>query len=120
MEFEVKVRTEDEIGVVQLIGEVDVFTTPKAKEAMLGLIKQGVVKIAINLQDTEYLDSTGLGALVGVLKRAREHQGDVHLVNPTDRIRRVLEITGLIQVFTINNSEEEAIKALGQKEGSSQ
>ena len=118
MEFQVKIRTKDGVGVVELIGEVDVFTTPKAKEAMLELIEQGVVKIAINLEQTEYLDSTGLGALVGVLKRVREREGNVHLVNPTDRIRRVLEITGLVKVFTISDSEEEAIKALGQKEAS--
>jgi anti-sigma B factor antagonist len=111
MDFGVKARTVNEIGVVDLLGEVDVYTTPRAKETMLALLEQGVVRIVVNLAQTEYLDSTALGALVGVLKRARERGGEVRLAGPSARLLRLLEITGLIQVFPVDEDEAHAIAA---------
>jgi len=102
-------------AIVTLTGEMDVYTTPQAKEAMLDLLAQGYHHLVIDLQGTAYLDSTALGVLVGTLKRVREQGGDLRLVAPTPRVRRLLEVTRLINVFSIDASEQEAIKKFQQE-----
>ncbi len=114
--LEVQTRTIDErTAIVALAGEMDVYTTPQAKEAMLDLLAKGYHHLVVNLQRTEYLDSTALGVLVGTLKRVREQGGDLRLVAPSARIRRLLEITRLVNVFHIDETEEEATANLTQE-----
>lgn len=113
-----EVRThcvDDHTAIVELTGEMDVYTTPQAKAVMLDLLEKGYYHLVVNLQHTEYLDSTALGMLVGTLKRVREQGGDLRIVAPTPRIRRLLEITRLINVFPIDASEQEATKKLKQE-----
>ncbi len=102
-------------AVVDLAGEMDIYTTPQAKEAMLDLVGKGYHHLVVNLQQVEYLDSTALGALVGMLKRAREQGGSLRLVAPSAKIRRLLEITRLIHVFPIDATEQEATANLTQE-----
>jgi len=102
-------------AIVTLTGEMDMYTSPQAKEAMLDLLAQGYYHLVVNLQGTEYLDSTALGVLVGALKRVREQGGDLRLVAPTPRIRRLLEITRLINVFPIDATEQEATEKFQQE-----
>lgn len=102
-------------AVVEFEGEMDVYTTPQAKEAMLDLLDKGYHHLVVNLQRAEYLDSTALGMLVGTLKRVREQGGDLRLVAPPPRIRRLLEITRLVNVFPIDASEQEATEKLTQE-----
>ena len=116
MNLEVTARCiDDHVAVIDLTGEMDVYTTPRAKATMLELLGKGYYYLVVNLQGTEYLDSTALGLLVGTLKRAREQGGDLHLVAPGPRIRRLLEITRLDRVFPIDASEQEATNKLSQK-----
>ena len=116
MNLEVHARCVDEhVAIVDLQGEMDVYTTPQAKEAMLDLLEKGYYHLIINLQRTEYLDSTALGLLVGTLKRAHERGGDLRLVAPSARIRRLLEITRLDKVFPIDATEQEATNKFAQK-----
>lgn len=116
MNLDVKTRiVDDRVAVVELAGEMDVYTTPLAKAAMLDLVEKGYHHLVVDLHRTEYLDSTALGTLVGTLKRVREHGGDLRLVAPTPRIRRLLEITRLNHVFSIDASEQEATSKLQQE-----
>lgn len=116
LNLEVRTRTiDDRVAVIELHGEMDVYTTPQAKEAMLELLEKGYYHLVVNLHGTDYLDSTALGVLVGMLKRVREQGGDLHLVGPNPRITRLLEITRLVHVFPIDASEQEATTKLTQK-----
>jgi anti-sigma B factor antagonist len=113
-----EVRTQcvdNHTAIVALTGEMDVYTTPQAKAVMLDLLEKGYYHLVVNLQHTEYLDSTALGMLVGTLKRVREQGGDLRIVAPSARIRRLLEITRLINVFPIDASEQEATIKLKQE-----
>jgi anti-sigma B factor antagonist len=87
--------------LVEVIGELDVSTSPRLREVMLDLIDDGARTIVIDMSQLNLLDSTGLGVLVGVLKRVLQHGGDLELRSPRHGARRVLEITGLDRVFTI-------------------
>lgn len=109
MNLEVRTeRVQAHTAIVTLTGEMDVYTTPQAREAMLDLIADGYYHLVVNLSGTEYLDSTALGLLVGTLKRVREQGGDLRLVAPSPRVRRLLEITRLNNVFSIDATEQEA------------
>lgn len=116
MNLEIRTREFNErIAIVELQGEMDVYTTPRAKDAMLSLVEKGYHHLIVDLRHAEYLDSTGLGMLVGTLKRVREQGGDLHLVAPSARVRRLLEITRLVNVFPIDASEQEATEKLMQE-----
>ena len=99
-------------SVVDLSGEIDVYTSPKVKDAVGELIDRGVYHLIINLEKVRYIDSTGLGVLIGGLKRVREHGGSVNLVCSNPQIRRIFDITGLVKIFGIFDDEEAAMKAL--------
>lgn len=99
-------------GVVELFGEVDVYSAPQAKQAMQELIDNGVTNLLIDLQNTDYLDSTAMGVLVGMLRRVAENNGWVRLVGPRPRVRRLFEITRLDQILPIFETEDEALADL--------
>ena len=95
--------------VVEVSGEIDVYTAPKLREALLGLVDTGSYRLIIDMEGVEFLDSTGLGVLVGGLKRVRAHDGDIDIVCTQGRILRIFKITGLSNVFTIHESLETAL-----------
>jgi anti-sigma B factor antagonist len=110
MNLKVETRQlENGAAIVGLTGEVDVYTSPRLKQEIVDLLNQGYTKIIVDTTKVEYLDSTGLGVLIGGLKRARERDGDLRLICDSPRILRIFEITGLTKIFDIHRSEAEAI-----------
>src|SRR5580658_6532165 len=87
--------------VLAVKGEVDVYSAPRLREKLVELVSQGKHQIIVDLDGVDFLDSTGLGVLVGGLKRVRSHDGDLGLVCNQPRILKVFEITGLTKVFDI-------------------
>ncbi|MBI2843471.1 MAG: STAS domain-containing protein [Armatimonadetes bacterium] len=96
------------VPVITLDGEVDVYTAPQLKQQMVSLLESGTTHMVIDLTNVEYFDSTALGVLIGGLKRIRERDGNLSLICPSPRIRRVFEITGLDKIFDIYDNAEEA------------
>lgn len=94
--------------ILEIEGEIDVYTSPQLKQEIVKLAEGGVKHLIINLSKVEYLDSTGLGVLIGALKRLREAGGNLVLVGPALRILRIFEITGLDKIFDIYATEEDA------------
>jgi len=105
-------QSEGDAYVVELAGEIDVYTSPKVKDAITELIDQGHYNLVINLEKVRYIDSTGLGVLIGGLKRVREHGGSVSLVCTNPQIKKIFDITGLVKIFGIFDTEPNAMKAL--------
>lgn len=113
MDIKVEVReSEYETSIVALSGEIDVYTSPKVKDALGSLIDKGTYKIVIDLTNVRYIDSTGLGVLIGGLKRVREHGGTVNLVCSNPQIRKIFDITGLVKIFGIFETLDLALEAL--------
>jgi anti-sigma B factor antagonist len=98
-------------AVLQVTGEVDVYTAPMLREQMRELAAKGAVHIIVDLGRVEFLDSTGLGALVGGLGRLREAGGSLALVISTPRILRIFQITGLTKALAAQPSVADAITA---------
>jgi anti-sigma B factor antagonist len=94
--------------VLAVKGEVDVYTAPRLRERLVELVSDGKYQIIVDLEGVEFLDSTGLGVLVGGLKRLRSNDGELGLVCTQSRILKVFEITGLTKVFPIFDSVDAA------------
>jgi anti-sigma B factor antagonist len=99
----------NDVQALDLEGEVDVYTAPVLRQAIMDQVEGGVKHLLINLARVEYLDSTGLGILIGGVKRLKEQGGSLRLVGPSARIQRIFEITGLNKIFDVYASEQEAL-----------
>lgn len=97
--------------VLALEGEIDLYTAPKLKEQISTLVGRERAQIVVDLSRVNFLDSTGLGVLIGGLKRAREKGGELALAGPSDPVRKVLSITGLDKVFSLHDTVDQATRA---------
>ena len=95
--------------IVAVGGEIDVYTAPKLRDKITELVAGGVYDIVIDMEEVEFLDSTGLGVLVGGLKKVRAHDGSLQLVCNQDRLLKIFRITGLAKVFVIHESADAAL-----------
>jgi anti-sigma B factor antagonist len=102
-------RNQDGIEIVDVEGEIDVYTAPRLRELLIELVTDGHHRLVVNMEKVEFLDSTGLGVLVGGLKRVRAHDGSLDLVCTQERILKIFRITGLTKVFEISSTVDEAI-----------
>ncbi|MEN1975541.1 STAS domain-containing protein [Cellulomonas sp. P4] len=109
MDVSVASRTVDGRTVVDVTGEIDVYTAPALRERLTSLVDAGHTDLVVNLTDVRFMDSTGLGLLVGVLKRVRGLDGRLQLVIDSERLLKVFRITALTQVFTIRETVAEAL-----------
>ena len=100
--------------IVAVGGEIDVYSAPKLRERLITLVDSGSYNLIVDMEAVEFLDSTGLGVLVGGLKRVRAHDGWIDLVCTQGRILRIFRITGLSKVFSIYDSVADAVAAHGE------
>jgi anti-sigma B factor antagonist len=111
VDLNLSTRTEGDRVVVEVGGEIDVYTAPKLREQLVELVNDGSYHLIVDMEGVDFLDSTGLGVLVGGLKRVRAHEGSLRLVCTQERILKIFRITGLTKVFPIHSSVEEAVAA---------
>ncbi len=97
------------VCAVEIQGEIDVYTSPKVKETINELIEKGNFFLVINLEGVRYIDSTGLGVLIGALKKVKENDGAISLISTNPQIKKIFTITGLVKIFGIYRNEEEAL-----------
>jgi anti-sigma B factor antagonist len=111
VDLTLETREEGGRTVVAVGGEIDVYTAPKLREQLVDLVNDGRYHLVVDMEAVEFLDSTGLGVLVGGLKRVRAHDGSLRLVCTQERILKIFRITGLTKVFPIHESVSEALAA---------
>ncbi len=111
MEVSVTSRRSGDRTVVHVAGEIDVYTAPALREELAVQQEAGPADLVVDLTDVPFMDSTGLGVLVGALKRARTTGGDLRLVIDQEKVLKVFRITALTQVFDIHASLDEALAA---------
>jgi anti-sigma B factor antagonist len=104
-------RARDGIEVIDVQGEIDMYTAPRLRELLIDLVSKGSYQLVVDLGKVGFLDSTGLGVLVGGLRRVRAHDGSLDLVCTQQRILKILKITGLTEVFGIYETVDQAIAA---------
>lgn len=109
MELSLTTRTVAEHTVLEVGGEVDVYTAPRLRERLVELIDGGARSVIVDLGRVDFLDSTGLGVLVGALKRLRSAGGGFSLVCDKEPLLKIFRITALDQVFPIHPTVDAAI-----------
>lgn len=109
--FHAEAITAGDCALLRLAGEIDVYTAPELRQQVINLVDIGIRHIVADLRGVDFLDSTGLGALVGGLKRLRLLQGTFRIVTSGDRILKLFQITGLTRAFALHESALDAISA---------
>src|ERR1700745_4170384 len=84
------------------------------RDLVCDLLSKGHKKILFNLGDVNYIDSSGLGHLVSAFTSVRKRQGELKLLNLTNKVQDVMQITRLYTVFDIMDDEAVAVKSFGQ------
>lgn len=100
-------------SVARISGEIDIATAPRLRERLIALVTSGRKHVVLDLGGVAFLDSTGLGVIVGVLKRARTLGGDLRLVCPNPAVRKVFEITALDRTMPLADTVEHALAGAG-------
>lgn len=92
---------------VSLEGEIDIFNSEEVKSALLAIIEEKAQNVIIDCKDLSYIDSTGLSALVAMLKSVKEYSGEVTLKNLLPNVYKVIKITNLDKLFIIEGDGNE-------------
>lgn len=92
-------------AVLTVAGDVDVDTAPALRYAVHDLLEQGHRDLVVNVSGVEFIDSTGLGVLVGMLREARSRKGTLELVCTQARMLKLLHLTGLDEAFTVHDGD---------------
>jgi anti-sigma B factor antagonist len=108
MDFEVSTERQKELCVVSVSGEVDVYTSPRLKSALVDAVDDDCRVLVVDMDKVGFIDSSGLGVLVGALRRVREAGGDLRVVCVRENVVKIFRITGLDRVFPMFASVDEA------------
>ena len=111
MDLKLGHHAQDGIEVIDVQGEIDIYTAPRLRELLIDLVSTGSYQLVVNLDKVGFLDSTGLGVLVGGLRRVRAHDGSLDLVCTREPILKIFRVTGLTEVFGIYQTVDQAIAA---------
>ena len=100
-EFELVVRNSPSQVTVVVVGDVDSSTSARLRDLLTDLIDDGARQITLDVGGLAFIDSSGLGVIVGAMRKVRLHGGDLELAAVNPNTTKVLEITGLDRVLTI-------------------
>lgn len=112
MSLQVSVEHVDGIARCVIVGEVDMATTPRLRDELIGLVNEGRRRLVLDVSGVPFLDSTGLGVLMEVHRRLREHDGAVALVGARPALIRLLTITNLSRALPVYRSVGDASAAV--------
>jgi len=104
-------RDEDMVAVLSLSGRLDLANGNKLKDEIKGILENDKTAIHLCLKDLEFVNSSGLGAMVSIMKEIRLHRGRLTLSDMADYVREVFDITQLSHIFEIFPNEEEALQS---------
>lgn len=110
--MELKIRKNDEIYIIDVLGEMDLYNSYKLKELMMKMLEKKIERFIINLEDVEYIDSSGIGALIYITSTIKKMNLKLGITNVRGSVKKVIELTKLTGFFPILPSLEEAVRAL--------
>jgi anti-sigma B factor antagonist len=104
MNLTLDVENGESTSVVSLAGEIDAYTAPQLKDALLPLMRQEGLIVEVDLEKVTYMDSTGLGIFISALKASKQYKSNLKLIRLNDRVYRLFEITGLTKIMDIDTT----------------
>ena len=93
------IDTKNDFWEVSLAGELDVSTADELKKSLHKLVDEKNIDMKLNLENLDYIDSTGLGVMIGILKRLKIENKEVYIEKPKNNVRKIFNITGLDKVY---------------------
>ena len=93
------IDTKNDFWEVSLAGELDVSTADELKKSLHKLVDEKNIDMKLNLENLDYIDSTGLGVMIGILKRLKIENKEVYIEKPKNNVRKIFNITGLDKFF---------------------
>lgn len=105
MELTFRTRVDDACAVVNVSGEIDMYTASELREQLSRLLASGVTDLTIDVGGVDFCDSTGLGVFIGVLRRLREVDGSLRIVSVRHQMMKIFQLTGLHKIFDISPAE---------------
>ena len=103
MSINIDSKLNDEKGFwdISVEGELDVSTADKLKEYLHNLADEKILDMKINLERLDYIDSTGLGVMIGVLKKLKMDNKEIYILNPKSNVKKIFTIAGLDKIFKV-------------------
>lgn len=83
-------------------GEIDIYNSTGVKDVLSNLIQEHPCDVILDCSELDYIDSTGLGALVAIVKKVKSYQGNIHISNLKPSVAKVFHITNLDKVFLLD------------------
>lgn len=109
-----EVKQIGDITIVYIAGRFDAASAASVKQKLLSLIEDGCTRLVLNLSETTFIDSSGLGVLVSCLRRVSGLDGDLKLACVPPPARSIFELTRLSRVFELDDDEESATAKLNR------
>lgn len=109
MDLALRVEEREGWAIACASGDLDLTTAPRLREQLVQVVMSGQPRIVLDLQSVDFIDSTGLGVLVGMLKRTRSQGGDLRLVSQRSALRKLLELTALEGAFPLAASVDDVL-----------
>ncbi len=106
-----EIRAQDGVDVIDITGQLDAFTTPDVKAEFKKLTDSRHYKLVLNLKQVDYVNSTGIGAIVAVAQQVRRRKGDLKLFGMKADIRKVFDLVGASKILEIFETEQEALNS---------
>jgi anti-sigma B factor antagonist len=106
-----EIRAQDGVDVIDIIGQLDAFTTPDVKAEFKKLTDGRHYKLVLNLMQVDYVNSTGIGAIVAVAQQVRRRKGDLKLFGMKADIRKVFDLVGASKILEIFETEQETLNS---------
>jgi len=113
--MEIQIREEGKVQILACLGRMDAQVSGLLKGRIQELLDKGSAKLVLDLEGLEFLDSSGLGALVSCLRRVREKKGEIKLAGLRPEVRSIFDITRVSRLFHISENVPDAVKAFGNK-----
>ena len=112
--MELKIRKNGEIYIIDVDGEMDLYNSYKLKELVMKMFEKSVKSFIINLEKVDYIDSSGIGALIFICSTIKKMNLKLAISNIHGSVKKVIELTKLMGYFPIANSVEEALLMLNE------
>lgn len=110
MELEVTTRTVGEVMILDVVGELDLYTVPRLEEGLQKATGKRRPLLVVNLTGAAYVDSTALKVLTDHQKRVRERQGEIAIIANQPTVAKIFKITGLDEILPTFATEREALE----------
>jgi anti-sigma B factor antagonist len=114
-DFRIDQESRGPVQLIRLAGSLDMYSFPRLESQLNTLFQQGRHSLVLDCRDLDYIGSAGLGALIGFAKQAREHNGDLRLLNVPERIYKIIELLGFTKVLQVHHTEDDAVASFQAK-----